>query len=190
MGITATSLQRINKYLKPESRILIVGCQNMYNTENYDEVAEDYFRRYHHIPRSIDITGCQGAAIVDLRERQLVSPMYEAIFQHGTVEHIDGQIYQAFNTFHHSCLVDGIMIHENPMTGNWPGHGQHYFTEEFYVELAKACKYELLEVCSEAAMGNTTDGWNICAVLRKVVDNDFITEENFNEIYAEHIRSK
>ena len=82
------------------------------------------------------------------------------------------------------------MIHENPLTGNWPGHGYHYFTEKFWKEFAKMCDYELLENTIEAAMGNVTDGWNSCSVLRKVNDREFITEQWFDKLYKSYIKNK
>ncbi len=127
---------------------------------------------------------------MDLRDDLHFEPIYDQVWNHGTAEHIDGSLYQPFKNFHEACKVGGFMIHENPMTGNWPGHGQHYFTQKFYVEFAKACNYELVEVCSEAAMGNTTDGWNVCAVLKKLPESVFISEEDFNKLYSKHIKSK
>jgi hypothetical protein len=31
-------------------------------------------------------------------------------------------------------------------------------------------------------MGNVTDGWNISCVLRKLSDNEFMSESNFNKL--------
>lgn len=74
------------------------------------------------------------------------------------------------------------MIHENPKTGNWPGHGAHYFTREFYYGLRDLMGYELIESGQHPAMGNDTDGWNIYAVLRKTENKEFITEAEFNTL--------
>lgn len=190
MGITALSLKRINDHLKPQSNILIIGCQNLYSVENYGEVAHPYFESLGHQVRSIDILGCQGSEVADLRDDLGFEPEFDMVNDCGSKEHIDGSLYQPFKNIHEACKVGGVMIHENPMAANWPGHGYHYFTQKFYVELAKTCNYKLLEVCSEAAMGNTVDGWNISAVLEKQDNAKFISEEVFNKIYAKHIKSK
>lgn len=190
MGITDLSLKRINKYIHPDDNILILGCQNLYNPENYGQLADDFYSMQGYTVRTIDITGCQGAEVADLREDLQFEPDFTLILQHGTIEHIDGDLYQPYKNIHEACAFEGIMIHENPARGNWPFHGQHYFTERFYQELAKVCNYELLEVNTEAAMGNTVDGWNIVAVLRKTIKLDFISEEAFNKIYKKHIYSK
>lgn len=191
MGITQNSLNRINKYIDkiPNDIILIVGCQNLYNPENYGEIAESYYLDKGYGVLSIDICGCNGAEVMDLREDLKFSGSYGLILQHGTIEHIDGDIYQAFKNFHEACEVNGIMIHENPKTGNWPGHGYHYFTSEFYVQLSDACGY-CLTCDEEPAMGNDIDGWNVCAVLIKRDNEPFISKTQFNKIYKKHIHAK
>lgn len=190
MGITQHSLGRINRHIHPNDNMLIIGCQNLYDNENYGEIAHHYFQNLGHNVRSLDILGCQGSEKLDLREDLAFKPEFDLVNDCGSKEHIDGSLYRPFKNIHEACKVGGVMIHENPMTGNWPGHGYHYFTLKFYDELAKACNYEVLENCTEAAMSNTVDGWNVCAVLHKQTDNDFISEDVFNIIYSKHIKSK
>lgn len=191
MGITQLSLNRINKYIDkiPNDNILIIGCQNLYNPENYGEIAADYYLDKGYAVLSIDICGCNGSEVMDLRDDLRFDGDYGLVMQHGTIEHIDGSIYMAFKNLHEACSENGVMIHENPKTGNWPGHGNHYFTAEFYVQLADACGY-CMETEEEPAMGNTTDGWNICSVLIKRGDEPFISEKVFNKIYKKHIHAK
>ncbi len=186
MGITQKSMDRLNPFLKPNSNILIIGCQNLYDNDHYMEVAQDYFRSIGHTVKSIDVYACNGADVMDLREDLKFEPIYDLVLQHGTVEHVDGGLYQPFKNMHEACKVDGVMIHENPKTDNWPGHGQHYFTKDFYLYFARACNYDLNEVTEEPAMGNVTDGWNVCAVMIKK-EPEFIFEKVFNDIYKQFI---
>lgn len=190
MGITALSLVRINKYLEPNSKILIIGCQNIYSADNYGEVAHQYFERLGYSVRSLDILGCQGSEQLDLRDDLHFSPEYDIVNDCGSKEHIDGSLYQPFKNIHEACAPSGIMIHENPRYGHWPEHGQHYFSMEFYEALATACQYEINELCEEPAMGNAVSGMNVSCVLAKWNELPFISEDVFNEIYAEHIFPK
>lgn len=189
MGITQLSLNRINKYIDkiPNDNILIVGCQNLYNSENYGEIAHDYYLDKGYGVLSIDICGCNGSQVMDLRDELKFDTQFGLILQHGTVEHIEGSIYQAFKNIHEACKWGGIMIHENPRFNHWPEHGRHYFSMEFYKEFAKICDYELIEVCEEAAMSNHETGMNVCVVLRKINDTPFITEKQFNKIYKKYV---
>jgi hypothetical protein len=181
MGITDISLQRIKRHVPKDSNLLILGCQNLYDNAHYGQLAHDYFEHKGHFVRTWDVTGCQGSEEVDLRVPQQEGP-FEAILQHGTLEHLGGGIYQGFKNCHDLLEVGGVIIHENPKTGNWPGHGNYYFSEEFYLQLADLNNYEILELKEEAAMGNVTDGWNISCVLRKLSDNEFMSESNFNKL--------
>lgn len=187
MGITQKSLDRLNKYncLAKGVIMLELGAQNLYDSEHYGMVAKDYFQSLGVIHYSVDIVPHQGSVFADLRTPWDTEPMYGCITNFGTTEHVDGSLWQAFKNIHNCCCVDGadslgLMIHENPKTGNWPQHGHHYMTEKFYQALAVVCEYELLEVTSEPAMGNYESGWNVCAVLRKTKKSTFPDEELFN----------
>lgn len=182
MGITQLSLDRINRHLKPNSKLLIIGCQNLYNAENYMEIAHPYFERLGHTVRSLDILGCNGSETMDLREDLGFAPEWDMVNDCGSKEHIDGDLYQPMLNIHNACKIGGVMVHENPMRGNWPFHGQHYFTKSFYDQLG----YEVLEVTEEPAMGNNIDGWNVCAVLRKHNDN-FMSKRTFDKLYNETV---
>lgn len=190
MGITQLSLNRINRHINSGNRMLIVGCQNIYSSDNYMDIAHEYFINKGFEVRTIDILGCQGSEIADLRTDLHLSNKYDAILQHGTIEHVDGSLYQPIKNLHEACAINGIMIHENPKINNWPMHGYHFFTKDFWTFLAMVCNYTLLEVDEEPAMGNNIDGWNICAVLQKANDSEFIGEDKFNEIYNKYIKSK
>jgi hypothetical protein len=189
MGITKLSLDRLQPYLKPNSNILIIGCQNLYNEDNYGEIAANYFKQLGHTVTDIDIYECNGCQIADLRDAWKDNPVFDLMLQHGTIEHIDGGLHQPLKNLHESCKIGGIMIHENPKTGNWPGHGQHYFTKDFWVDLADECIYEVFEVTEEPAMGNITDGWNISCVLRKSADSIWIDEKEFDKVYKHHVKT-
>lgn len=185
MGITKKSLNRLEKYncLDRGVKMLELGAQNIYDNENYGKIAKDVFSERFVIHTSIDVNPHQGAIEVDLRSPVTIfKNKFDVVTNFGTTEHVDGSLYEAFKNIHNLCRKGGLMIHENPKTGNWPKHGYHYMTETFYTELAKIVGYELLEVGEEAAMGNTVDGWNIYAVLRKVNSDNFINEEDFNKL--------
>lgn len=190
MGITQKSLDRLNPYLKRDLKMLELGAQNLYDSENYGRTAKHYFCENGLYHLSLDIIQHQECEYADLRDPLDLNETFNIVTNYGTLEHIDGSLYQPFKNIHEACCIGGIMIHENPKTGNWPLHGQHYFTKDFYVQFAKVCNYELLEVCEEAAMGNTIDGWNVCAVLRKKEDAAFISETKFNKIYKAYIHAK
>lgn len=193
MGITQKSLDRLSKYTESGISMLELGAQNMYDNLNYGRIAKHYFVSKGIKHTSIDIIQHQECEELDLRidwmEHGYINA-FDVITNFGTTEHIDGSLYQPLLNIHNAGKERAFMVNENPKTGNWPEHGQHYFTKEFWSALADACIYEVHELTEEPAMSNEVDGWNVCCVLRKSPDSNFITEERFNEIYNQHIKSK
>lgn len=190
MGITSLSLKRLQPFIRPHARMLELGAQNLYDQEHYGWIAKDYFESIPIQHISVDIIKHQKCVKCDLRELHPFNKGNDIVTNFGTTEHIDGSLYIPFVNIHNACKLGGVMIHENPKTGNWPRHGQHYFTQDFYTALAFAAGYKILELTEEPAMGNTVDGWNICAVLQKAFDGDFMSEDQFNLIYTQFIKSK
>ena len=161
---------------------LLVGCQNMYDNAHYGQIAQKYYRGLGQDVVSIDITGCQESIKHDLRE-PLDLGRFDIISQHGTLEHVETRegFYLAHKHLHDALKLGGIIIHENPKTGNWKGHGHHYLTQIFYRELAGVMNYNILAIGEHPAMSNSKDGWNIYCVMRKN-EEDFLLEEEFNKL--------
>lgn len=181
MGITKFSMDMIHQYGGEQSGIrhLLVGCQNLYDQKHYGQIAQDYYRGLGQDIVSVDITGCQESITHDLRE-PLDMESFDFISQHGTLEHVQTRegFYLSFKHLHEVLKIDGLIIHENPKQGNWPGHGNHYLTQDFYIQLSKLMNYDILAIGEHPAMGNANDGWNIYCVLKKQ-KKEFITQEEF-----------
>lgn len=167
--------------LVPGKSMLQLGCQNIYTEENNGTLAHPYFEGLGLFVKTIDITGCQGAEVMDLREPLTIGE-FDIITDYGTSEHVDGSYCQVHRNIHNACKVNGLIIHENPKTGHWPGHGCNYVDMDFYRLLAETNGYEILELTEEYAMGNVTYGCNIAVVLRKVNNNPFISKKRFKSI--------
>jgi hypothetical protein len=186
MGITTDSLDRLKRHNGVgELKMCELGAQNLYTNDDwYNRVAKDYFVENGVSHDSYDIIVHQGCAFMDLREpiaSNLIG-IYDVVTDYGTTEHVDGNYYQACKNIHDLCKVGGLIFRDNPKTGNWIGHGCNYLNMNFYIELAKLCKYEILELTEHFAMGNVTDGCNICVALKKTTDSSFISEQEFNKL--------
>lgn len=189
MGVTQISVNRITPFLKTGMRMLELGAQNMYDNSHYGWIAKDYFEIIFIEHVSIDLIQHQKCEYADLRE-SLPYVNFDIVTNFGTCEHVDGSLYQPLLNIHNACNIGGIMIHENPASGSWPLHGHHYFSEEFWYNIAESCGYIILEITTEASMGNYIDGWNISCILKKKSNENFISEDQFNEIYSKYITSK
>jgi hypothetical protein len=182
MGLTKHTFDLITKHCDMNGTMLELGDQIIYFGNSYGEYSTPYFKKFY--PKlqhtAIDIKPEKHAIEKDLRE-PLDMGTFDSITNAGTTEHVESVkgFYNAFKHIHESCNVGGVMVHENPKTENWAGHGEHYMTQGFYIDLAKAMDYEILSIGEHPAMGNTTDGWNVYCVLRKKQERNFVTFKEF-----------
>lgn len=186
MGITNLSLNRLQKWgaLQNGVKMLELGCQNIYadGYPNMTTSLQEFQSRFGVDIQSWDILGCQNAKPIDLRKPIDLEyyNSFDYVTDFGTTEHIDGKYYQARKNIHDACKVNGIMIHETPLTGHWINHGHNYLTTTFYEQLASAMGYKILDLCIEYAMGNYVDGGLVCCVMRKNDDRKFVSQKIFS----------
>lgn len=165
-----------------------LGAQNNYAQSNLPApfVRETYNKNLSYA--SIDLSGEDGALPLDLSVGIDIGKVHDLVVDAGTSEHIGkgGKFdwkayYNCWLNKHHLLKVGGIMVNENPKTGNWPGHGFNYVSQEFYQELVSLSGYELIDLHEHPAMHNTTDGWNVVAVMKKVSEK-FPSFEQFKKL--------
>lgn len=185
MGITGFSFSLLEKHgaTKAGLKMLELGDQNIYFGPEYGKFAKPLFIKLGLEHTSLDLSSHEGGAVeFDLSkpsENKDLKNKFDVVTNFGTSEHISS-LYNCLKNIHEFCKKGGLIFHENPKTGNWPGHGFHYFTEKFYLELADKMEYKILEIGEHPAMGNQIDGWNIFCVLQKSKSTKFISEEEFN----------
>jgi len=192
MGYTSETIHRVEHIISTHGirTVVDLGAQNNYSQPHLPApyMSEWYLNRNIDYV-AIDINGENGSLPLNL-----AMPLpddigqFDMLVDAGTSEHVgvDGAfskwaIFQCWKNKHELVKPGGFMICENPKTGNWPGHGFNYYTEEFYTRLAKYCNYEILELGQHPAMGNVTDGWNIHCIIRKREDNLFMSIGDFEK---------
>jgi hypothetical protein len=186
MGITQKSIERLNRHnCLSNVKMCELGAQNIYEDgDYYGTIAKHYLQRYGVEHSSYDILVHQECEFIDLRKpiANDLKGLFDVVTDFGTTEHVEGNYYEANKNIHDMCKVGGLIIRENPLTGNWIGHGHNYLDEKFYIDLASKNNYEILELCIEAAMGNFVDGNNVCVVLRKTSESEFMSEKEFSKL--------
>lgn len=191
MGITGHSINLIDKAIIHRSltdrqavlSVIELGAQNMYDQTYETErgpYASTYYRNRGMKYNCIDLNGENAALKLDLEKSIKHDYQYDLVTNFGTSEHIKNQ-HAVFGTIHKLTKVGGMIICENPKTGNWPQHGLNYYTQEFYQNLCKALNYTLVEVGEYPAMGNKESGWNIYAIMKKTEAKVFPTEKQFDK---------
>lgn len=210
MGITAFDIKILEKYIKEYKPVNVIefGSQNLYITsENTPPFSSAWYNEQGLYYKCIDLGGDNNADKKDLSKPISIGRQYDLVTDFGFSEHVvkmedftsvtyggnitsiypKGEIkieegyYNCWLNKHNLCKIGGLIISENPKTGNWPLHGYTYITQEFYKELAKIADYEILELGDHPAMGNDIDGWNIYCVLKKTGDK-FPSFEKFTKL--------
>lgn len=191
MGVTNFSLDLLTPIIEEHEikTVCELGAQNLYTAEHplgsyasmwYEERGIKYM--------CLDLNGENGAYRYDLSQPLPSLGPVDLLTDFGTSEHVGPgrfewwAICNCWRNKHNLVRVGGIMVSENPLTGNWPGHGFNYYSEEFYHQLAEAMGYEIIKLGTNAAMGNVTDGWNVHCVLRKMDDRPFLKMGQFKNL--------
>lgn len=187
MGVTSKSIERLQTILARHQvkSVCDLGAQNDYrdeiirtNPKVYPFISE-WWRARGVEYTSIDLSEQNGAIGHDLST--IISGFtgpFDMVCDFGTSEHVENY-YNCNWNIHTLCKPGGLIVKENPLVGNWPGHGLHYVDEKFYEALAGENDYKILELGREAAMGNFTDGWNVVVVMQKLKDNIFCLPSDF-----------
>lgn len=172
--------------LKPyliEGKVMIeLGNQIMNLEDNQGESAKDFFtRKYGIVHTSIDQNGKDGALAHDLSKPVDIGFKADIVTDFGTSEHVT-DLYQCLCNVFNFCKAEGNIIHKNPKTGNFPNHGFHYFTVEFWQQYAELTGLKIVGLEEHPIYHNTKDGWEIICVLRKTKRSKISTEEEFKKL--------
>lgn len=196
--------------IKPDIKVVAeYGSQILYIEERPDmPYASVWYESKGIAYQCYDLAGGNNAHMLDLSKPLSLWAEHQLVTDFGQTEHIvqaksfpvteydNGKIksvypseiisieegyFWAWLNKHHLLEIGGLMVNENPLTGNWPGHGYSYINEDFYHELCKVADYEIIEVDRHPSCGNITDGWNVYSILRKT-GNRFPSFEEFNKL--------
>lgn len=184
MGYTDKSIDIVNKYITQVKSVCDLGAQNNYAQPKLPAPYMSEWFKNNGITDyiSIDLNGENESKQWDLSEPVKTNKQFDLVADFGTSEHVK-DLFQCMANVNKLTKVGGLMIHENPKTGNWPGHGFHYRTIQFYEQLASVSGYDLLHTEEHPAMWNTTDGWNVIAVMRKNKEG-FISKDKFPHVFT------
>ena len=178
MGYTGFTVELIEKHLDGVKSVVDLGAQNMYNQPVLPApYASEWYKEKGIHYGSFDASGENNSSTWDLSKfnsqiRGLDN--WDVVVDAGTSEHVGDNgkfgweaIYNCWLNKFNLVRTGGKIISENPKTGNWPGHGFNYYTEDFYRNLEAKSDLKILSLGEHPAMGNTTDGWNIYCVMEK-----------------------
>lgn len=192
MGITNFGTSLLDRYVDsvPVKTVCELGAQNLHHSEysNMPYASVYYLANGYTLYKTIDLNGENNAEQLDLGKPINIG-QFGLVTDFGTSEHVCVNnkpnlkaFYNCLNNKHNLCMSGGLIISENPKTGNWIGHGHNYYTVEFYKQLCEMNDYEMIECGEHPAMNNEIDGWHIYSVIRKLSDNPFVSFKKFSTL--------
>jgi|SRR3990167_4396860 len=183
MGITIKSIELIEKaiQLTQPKRVLELGAQHLYDRSYGGEApyANRWYQKRGLSYTCIDLSGENQSLKIDLEKPVNPDALFDLVTDFGTGEHVRNA-YNVFKTLHDYVIPGGVIIRQNPKTGNWPLHGFWYATEAMYIKLAEIQGYEIIDIGEDAAMGNVTDGWNVYCLYKKSGNAPFMSKAKFS----------
>jgi hypothetical protein len=170
------------QYASPEMKILELGDQVMdIGQETQFQRSDEFYGKDGYNITTIDIHGKNRAISIDLGKESDFKFQADLLTDFGTVEHVKG-LYNALKNCHNWTTVGGLMIHVNPKTGTYFGHGVSFFTIEFWEKLALAMGYYVVEVTEKSPYSDENPDVEVYAVLQKMNHTDFLEEREFDLI--------
>jgi hypothetical protein len=182
--IHSTTNDLFLQYADVGMKIIELGDQLMDIGEATQFMRSDKLYKEFNI-QSIDIHGKNRALPIDLSKESKERFEADLLTDFGTVEHVSG-LYNALLNCHNWTKPGGIMIHANPKTGTFPGHGVSFFTMEFWEKLAKAMDYQILELFEKGPYSDDNPDKEVIVVLVRS-DREFITKEDFDVLVKDTV---
>lgn len=140
-------LEKCNSLLELGDQTFTNECMEFFKLKDSHRVVKNFCESLNKKHTSIDITGRNGSLPIDLNKEHLeISDKFDLVSNFGTTEHIEPDQYYPFKHIHDLCEVEGLMIHEVPVVGHWPGHCKFYYDEHFFDLLAKVNDYDIIEM--------------------------------------------
>lgn len=201
MGISHVTYPLIDGIIKslkasnPSMIINILELGNQHLRDNFipgkkAQVAKKWFESLGCYHVSIDLNGKDEAQQKDLSKPietvYGVPQQFDIVTNFGTTEHVKNQ-YHAFKNIHNFTIRNGIMLHTVPEIRSWPRHCYFWYTERFFMQLARICKYEILMLQVRKRGKNKK---LVCAIMKKNIRSIFPTEKEFKIILNLYCEAK
>jgi SAM-dependent methyltransferase len=184
--ITPESLIYLQTYLKlgPGVKMCELGDQQMHNFIYYPHgtYSRGLFEAWGVNYTSIDLNGLNQSLALDLTE-EIKDPkligQFDVVTNFGCSEHVS-DLYMCMKNVHLLCKENGVMIHVVPFRHNWPKHGYHYITPDFFKELSKITDYAVYDISVRGCCFNNEKSDLVHAALVKVYNNEFPDRSTFD----------
>lgn len=130
---------------------------------------------------SVDVNGKGDSTYLDLNKPEFLDRKFDVVTNIGTLEHVYN-FYMGLKHMHELCDDRGFMVHISPVLDNWPKHGYNYVSTQFFRDLARLCKYSLIDNRESPTLIGGEDANQVYCILRKTSESKFLSQEEFSTI--------
>jgi hypothetical protein len=205
MGICKNQMKYVKENVLNKAKgknMLELGDQvldNFISDEVGFNIAKPYYASLGYNHTSVDINGKNGAVNHDLtKPRSEFNNKFNIVTNHGTSEHIIDQ-YGVFKQLHDWGAEDCVYTHIVPLTPEehkailgrpFPRHGFWEYSTKFWVELSKACNYELVSATTDVrnpAVKYPVNHYSSGTYI-KTKESKFVDKKTFNDLVNKYMR--
>lgn len=192
MGLTTFMIKAMMPYINRRNinSICDLGSQNLYEDladHTNAPFASEFWKKVKPNAQylSIDLNGENDSERWDLSKPLPTGLKFDLVMDLGTSEHVS-DFYQCLYNLDSLCKIGGLIVHENPMTNNWPLHALNYVDLTFHETLCARANYSILEMGKSFSGGNYqtdgTGGGNVYCIIQKNQEG-FVTRDRFPNYY-------
>lgn len=154
------------KHIFPGCKVIELGDQLMDVGQDTQFDRSDIYYKGKADITSVDWHGNNRALKLDLSTELKDKLQGDILTNFGTVEHVS-DLYNGLLNAHNFTKEGGTMIHANPKTGTFAGHGYHFFTQDFWRTVGSICEYEILSVYEKSPYSEENPDIEVYAVFKK-----------------------
>jgi len=162
-------LKKVSKNTKKEKKeiqeladrsIISPGVETTYISEILENTDVSY--------ESFDVAPGRKTTIFDLNQDSLSEEyqnQFDIVLNFGTTEHVFNQ-FNAFKIIHQALKKKGFVFHQVPTVG-YLDHCYFIYTKKFFLELASANDYKIIDLWITGPQGNDSIGKHFFSTFNK-----------------------
>jgi hypothetical protein len=158
--------KEFEQHIYPGCKVIELGDQLMDVGQDTQFMRSDEYYKDKANITSVDWHGKNRALKLDLSTELKEELQGDILTDFGTIEHVS-DLYNALLNAHNFTKEGGTMIHANPKTGTYAGHGHHFFTQDFWNAVGNICNYEVLDVYEKRPYSDENTDIEVYAVFKK-----------------------
>lgn len=133
---------------------------------------------------SIDLNGKDNSLVMDLSKpitQEEIIGAFDVVVNGGVTEHVLHNQWQTFRNIHDLLKPFGVVIHLLLPSKSHRGHGFWSYNESFFIKLARACLYEIVDIRIGTAHYTYSQQRRFFVAMQKKIESKFIDKDLWHD---------